>query len=261
MNFIPLCAMKNIVLTTLLAFAIIFSCKKKNEPVTPPVVTVVSTTGTTGATTGETIATFSAVCSNQKSYAILNGITYSVSTGQNLAVFTNTLFNNFTAPNGPYVNAGTISLNNKIFKNVSDYYTDSTSSVMASPFVWSGSGGTITAFTFTNTNSFATYADYIYWPDTIKKSEGFTVSLSGLQQAKEVQLLISNSGNPSQLSYTALASAGSINVSTLSLASLQTNTSAVIQCNFFKNNIQTIGGTLVNFRNVTTFIKTVQVKN
>lgn len=253
--------MKKIIPLVILAFAIIFSCKKKEEPVNPPTTTVIGTTGTTGATTAGSIATFSALCSNQKIYGILNGSTYSVSTAENLAVFSNTLFNNFSMPAGSFLDAGTINLNNKIFKNVSAFYTDSTKSVMANPFVWNCSGATISAFTFTNANPFATYSDYVYWPDTIKKTMGFNVSLTGLQQASEVEILIANSGGASVITHTSLTSAGSVNISTVSLAPIQTSTTAVIQCNFFKNNVQNIGGTLVNFRNVTTFVKTVEVKN
>jgi len=253
--------MKNFLTFTFLAIVIIFSCKKKDEPATAPATTIVGTTGTTGSATAGTVATFSALCSNQKSYGILNGFTYSLATVQNLAIFTNSAFNNFNLPAGSYIDAGTITLNNKIFKNTSGYYTDSTNTVMTNPFVWNCSGATVSAFTFTNANSFATYADYVNWPDTIKKSEGFTISLTSLQRADEVKVLIANSDNTSPLTYTALTPAGSINISTLSIGSLQTTTTAVIQCDFFKNNIQNIGGSLVNFRNVTTFVKTVEVRN
>ena len=254
--------MKNILPILIIAFAIIFSCQKKDDPTPANITTAGATTSATaGTTAGGSAATFNGACSNQKIYSITAGTTYSVANAQNTAVFTNALINNFNIPVGPFLNAGNLNLNNKLFKNSSYSYSDSTNISAASPFIWSCTGASIPAFTVTNINPYATYADYVYWPDTIKKSENFTISLTGSHNADEVQILIAKSGSTVSITYTALTSAGLVNISAGSLSPLSTLNTAVIQCNFYKNNIQTIGGSLINFRNVTSFVKTVPVKN
>jgi hypothetical protein len=101
----------------------------------------------------------------------------------------------------------------------------------------------------------------VYWPDTIKKSESFSIPLVTLHNADEVQVIISKTSSTVSITYTALVEAGTINISTLSIAPLSASGTASIQCNFYKNSLQTINGNQINFRNVTSFIKTVQVRN
>ena len=60
---------------------------------------------------------------------------------------------------------------------------------------------------------------------------------------------------------TLLASTTSYSFSPSSLSSLPTTTTAIIQIDIYRNNIQTINGKKMNFRNVATYVKTVQVKN
>ena len=255
--------MKLIIPIILFIFVLIFSCKKKEESPPPVITTTGATTGATAGTTtgGGPGVTFNSVCSNQKTYGIIGASTFSITVAQNSALFTSASINNFSTPVPPYLNAGNISLNAKVFKNILFSYTDTTNSSLVAPFVWIGTGSVIPAFTVTNSNSYATYADYIYWPDTISKSTGFNVSLSGAHYADEIQVLISKSGSPPAATYTALVSAGNVSISNSAFTTLLTSTTAVIQCNFYKNNIQTAGTNQINFRNVTTFIKTVPVKN
>ncbi|HRD37823.1 MAG TPA: hypothetical protein PLC65_04260 [Bacteroidia bacterium] len=42
---------------------------------------------------------------------------------------------------------------------------------------------------------------------------------------------------------------------------MSTSTNASIQTDLYRNNIQTINGVKMNFRNVTTYVKNVAVKN
>lgn len=249
--------MKNIISILFLVFVLIFSCRKKDDPLPPNLTTSGATTGTANGPG----VNFNGMCSNQKVYSIIAGLTYPSANAQNSAVFTNSTINNFSSLVGPFLNAGNISLNSKIFKNSAYFYTDSTNISVSGTFVWNGTGTTIPTFTVTNSNPYATYSDYVYWPDTIKKSASFAIYLNGLRNADEVQVLIANTGAPSSITYTALVSAGQVSISAVGLSSLLTFNTAIIQCNFFKNNIQTIGGSQVNFRNITSFIKTVQVKN
>lgn len=258
--------MKHLFLLIIFVIALIFSCKKKEESAPPNITTTGATAGTTagtttGGTTGSAGISFNGMCTNQKSYSILGGTTYSITNAQNSAVFTNISINNFSLPSPPFLNSGNISLNTKIFKNNLYSYTDSTNTTASVPFVWTGTGSTVPAFTVTNNNNYATYSDYVYWPDTIKKSQSFAITFTGLHSADEMQVLIFKSGSSSATSYTALTSAGSVNIPISGLTALATTTTAIIQCNFYKNNAQTIGTNLINFRTVTSFIKTVQVKN
>ncbi len=255
--------MKHLIPIILLTFVLIFSCKKKDESTPPTITTTGATTSSTAGTTtgGGAPVTFNSMCSNQKIYSILSGVTYSVTNAQNTAMFTTSTLNNFSSPGGPFLNAGSISLNGKVFKSNFFSYTDTTNVALSSPFIWIGTGSVIPAFTVTNNNGYATYADYVYWPDTISKSQNFIVSLTGSHYADEVQVLISKSGSPAAASYTALTSAGAVTINASGFAALVTTSTAVIQCNFYKNNIQTVGTNQVNFRNITSFIKTVPVKN
>lgn len=252
--------MKSILTLSFVIFLIIFSCKKKEDTRTVESTTQLSTS-TTGNTQTAASATFNALCSNQKIYSIIGNYTYSSSVAQNSAAFTNSVLNNFNTYSGAYLDAGNISLNSVQFKNNASYYSDSTNSVFSDPFVWTGTGSVIPAFSFSNTNAFASYAGYISWPDTIRKTSDFSITLTSLQRADEAKLYISIAGGPLVQTYTALVSSGNINVTAAGIAALSTSTQAIIQCDFFKNNIQIIGGKQVNFRNVTSFVKTVGVTN
>lgn len=243
----------------ILCSTLIFSCKKKEDTNTTVSATPLSTS-TTGGTLAATPATFNAVCSDQKIYSISAGNTFSSSTALNFAAFTNSVYNNFNFSAIGCIAAGNISLNGRGFKNQNSYYSDSTSNVYVNPFVWEGTGSVVPAFNFTNTTAFAGYGGYVSWPDTIKKVQGFYITLTSLSRADEARLYVSSMGSPFAMSFTAMVAAGSISVSPNVLASLSTSTPAVLQCDFYKNNIQTIGGQQVNFRNVTTFLKTVEVK-
>jgi hypothetical protein len=180
---------------------------------------------------------------------------------QNSAIFTSSVLTNFNAYVGSYLAAGNISLNGVQFKNNASYYNDITNSVFSDPFVWTGTGSVIPVFSFTNTNAFASYSGYVSWPDTIRKTADFSITLTSLQRADEAKLYVSIAGGGLVQTYTALVSSGNINVGAASIAALSTSTQAIIQCDFFKNNIQTIGGKQINFRNVTSFVKTVEVRN
>jgi hypothetical protein len=246
-----------VVFASLLMF---FSCTKKDD--TPPrtSATTNTTTGSAPTTTVGPPATFSALCSNQKVMLIINGFTNPSYTVQNTAVFSNSVFTNFNVPNTG-LNAGTVNLNGKIFKNSANFYNDTTNTYQTGPMNWITSGSVVPTFTYVNNNPYPTYADYTSWPDTIQKSLGFKVYMKSIFNADEAELTIVSSGNNNPSTYTAMVAMGSINVSTVSLLALSTATTAVIQCSFYKNNVQSVAGTQINFRNVTTFVKNVVVKN
>jgi hypothetical protein len=253
--------MKQFILLFILAAALFDSCKKKEETTTTSS-TVVGTTGTTGAPPSATTAAFNGLCSSQKMYFIAGSSASAGTYAQNLALFSTSVFNNFAFPTTVLQNAGTLKLNDVAFTSSSGYYTDPSGTTKAGPFVWSCDGADVAAFTFTNSNSYATYSDYVYWPDTIKKSEGFFISFAGLQKASEAEIVIINYGSSSAITCSAATGAGNYSVAPSRLSSLLTSTAALLQCNFFTNNVQNIGGKLINFRNVTSYVKSnVQVKN
>ena len=235
---------------------IIFSCKKKDSTPAP---------STTGSSTTVTPASFSGLFSNQLVYSIAGTSIFTLTYGANQAFMSASNFDNFNFPTGIFQNAGNVSSNGVILKNLggSGYYTDTTNATQPSPFAWLATGGTIPAFTFTNTNSYSVYNGYTSWQDTISKSAGLMLSFNGVTNADEVMIYVDKAGSstPAATGTLVLSATTGYTFNPSTLTSLSTATTAFIQVDFYRNNIQTINGKKMNFRNVTSYIKNVQVKN
>lgn len=249
--------MKKIILTLVIISTLITSCKKKEDNAPAPSST------TTGSTPTPSVEKFGALFSNQLVHSIFGATTFTLSYGQNYALASSSNFDNFNMPLGTFLSMGNVSSNGVTFKNFFGYYLDSTNAAQASPFVWQITGGAVAAFTYTNSAGFSTYSNYTSWPDTLSKSAGFSIPLSGITNAAEAQIYISSVGSttPALTASVVLGSGGSFNVSSSSLSSVSTSTSASIQIDLYRNNVQTINGVKMNFRNVTSYVKTVPVKN
>jgi len=237
----------------------IFSCKKKeNTPDAP------AATTTTGSTTVNG-ASFTGLFSNQLVYSIFGTNTFTLTYGQNQAFMSASSFDNFNFPVGVFQNAGNLSLNGVIFKNLAGagYYSDTTNTTQPAPLIWQATGGTVPAFSFTNTNSYSLYSGYTAWPDTITKSTGLTLSFNSVTDADEVMIYVDNAGSstPAATGTLVLSSSTGYTFNASSVSALSTATTAFIQVDFYRNNIQTINGKTMNFRNVTSYIKNVGVKN
>ena len=241
----------SILLVTLLA---VFSCKKKeNTPESTP------TPSTPPALIG---VSFNGLCSNQLWTTVSSTSTFTINFSQNVSYMAASDFTNFNPPTGMNISSGKISLNGINFKNIFNYNLDTTYAAQQSPFVWQATGGTVPAFSYTNTNTYPTFTGYTAWTDTISKSTALTLSLSGMTNMDEAYIHISNTNSSSPAATgTLLASTTNFSFSPSALSSLSTSTTVIIQIDIYKNNIQTISGKKINFRNVGTFVKTVQVKN
>lgn len=241
-------------LTSIVALLFIFiaaSCKKDSKKSDPaPVPQNPPASGS-----------FSALLSNQLLYSVFGSSTFTLSYSQNMAYFSSVNFTNFILPTGSFLNAGNITLNGLTFKNNFNYYTDSTNTTMSPPFVWQASGGAVPSFSYANNNPYPSFTGYSTWPDTIVKSSGLNIQLGGFSNTDEAKVFVSNIGSTSPIMVNLTTVTSSYSFSPSSITSLSTATTAVIQVDFYKNNIQSINGKTMNFRNVSTYVKTVQVKN
>ncbi|MGZ4086576.1 MAG: hypothetical protein ACXVPD_03885 [Bacteroidia bacterium] len=235
------------------AMLCVSSCKKDKSPAP-----------TTPAQDTPPAGGYKGLFDTQLLYSISGTATYSFSYGStNDAYITTNYFTNTTNATGEIVSAGVVSLNNITLKIAQGFYTDSTGNFQPSPHVWKTTGGVIPAFTFTNTNVYPSFTGFTAWPDTIVKSQNLTLNLNGLSGADQVRLYIfsnTNSAN-SQITGASPAPAASISWVSSSLNALSTGTTATIQMEVYKNNIQTVNGELLNFRTTSVYLKTVSVKN
>lgn len=251
--------MKQLILLAFTGLVLFTSCKKEStgNSVTRSNSTVLGSTPT--GTTNQQPATYRSLCSNQKLLSIEKNLTYETFTVQNTAVFTDSLYTNFSTPLGQKKNAGSVELNAKKFRYFSQTYFDSTYTYMSMPFVWSATGSVIPAFTYTNTNKYPSYSDYTLWPDTVRKSKELQIYFNGAFDADEAQVILSNTGGVNAITYTVMVDAGLLKITPTSMTPLQMGTGGVITCHLFKNNIQTINGHKINFRTVTTYVKNVKI--
>lgn len=233
----------------------IFSCKKKEADPAPPAATTTGSTSLTGTS-------FSGLFSNQLWTSVQSSGSFTVGYAQNMVFLSSSDFTSFNLPTGVFLNAGSISLNGTTFKNSFNYYTDSTNTPQQDPFIWQATGSTVPAFSFTNTNIYPTFSGHSSWTDTITKSAGLNCSLSGITNMDEAYISITGLSASSPAATLALLStASNFSFSASALSSLSTSTTALIQVDIYRNNVQTINGKKMNFRNVATYVKTVGVKN
>ena len=232
-----------IVCTTFLFFA----CKKSKNNNTVP--SPLSSTPS---------YSFSGVCSTQL-YQLITGVSTTTSNGQQIAYFSSNNFDNFFL-NPPSLNVGTVKLNGVAFRNYMNFYSDSTGAIFSSPLTWEISGGAINSFTFTNTNPYPAISGYTLWPDTISISSGFNISLAGSSNIDQLELILSDNDTTTVFNY-AQSALSNYSYSPTKLTGIATNTTATLQIDLFNNNIQTIAGKQINFRNTTSYSKTFWVKN
>ncbi len=248
--------MRSVFILLLLLSIALFSCKKESkDPAASP---------TTSSTTSSPVAGFSALFSNQLIYSIFGTSTTTLNFGFSTAFAATTDFNNFDYPIGTFLNMGAVNSNGVIFKNNFGYYMDTTYNfIPGPPYIWQATGGAIPSFTYSNNNSYGTYADYTLWPDTISKSGGLSIPLTGITDATEARIYLSVTGATTSAGggTVVLSSSSSFSFNATALNSLSTSTTAAIQIDFYRNNIQTINGKKMNFRNTTSYIKTIPVKN
>ena len=238
----------------------IVSCNKKNNTTSPS-----STTSNPQALVPDS---FNVLFSTSLLYTVTATSTSTLNYIENYALASNSYFSNFTHNlSGPLINMDTVRLNGKILVNTSfpnpNFYIDSSSNYMFGPYIWKTTGGAFPALTFTNTDTYCNYTNYTSWPDTISKSNGLSLSLTGTGNADDVWIYLSNTQSTvmSASVNVLIGSSPSYSFSPASLSAISTASDAVISIEFYTNNIQTISGKRINFRNRTIYAKNVGVKN
>jgi hypothetical protein len=127
------------------------------------------------------------------SYTTVAGYTIPVEVNSAVASF-------FSSPGGSMVDAGNVSLNNKMLTKTGNnayVYQTLTDPLVFNQFAWvvSGSGG-VPAISYTNDRPMADFSGYSSLPATITKASGLTISLgSAISDADSVYITIADYSN------------------------------------------------------------------
>lgn len=192
----------------------------------------------------------------------MSGTSLQINNGENFAYFSPNDFDNFNLST-PALNAGTVRLNNIVFKNCynnSNYYADTTGTLFYPALTWEIFGGALNSFTYTNNNTYPTLNGFNSWPDTISVSAGFNVNFPGITNTDQMEMFLYDNVNPMKR-YTFQSPITSFSFSPSNLTSIITGTTVGLQINLYKNNIQTINGKKINFRSTGTYSKFIWFKN
>lgn len=164
------------------------------------------------------------------------------------ATFSSQVFVNNGFIYGTSVAAGTVSLNGTPLKQLTNpiYYNDTTYSIPFPIQTWSVTGdGSVPAINYTNNDSVPVFTGYASFPDTIYKSQGFTIPINNLSGCDDIRLYMSNSSANILKNYS--SSITSISISPSELANFSTG-NIVFQLNFSKNNNQVFNNKTYRFK-------------
>jgi len=237
--------------TIIIVFMMLISSCKKNNTTNPNT--------SNGGGTQQT--TYNAVFLSQKQ-AIISG-TSAVSSGNFSTAFasTNALVNNGPVV-GTLVEMGSVSLNGTTFQknaySVSNYYVDSTSTVFNTPHNWLVSGSSsVTSFSYSNTNPYPVYTGYTAIADSFIISNNVTIPLTNYSGSDEIETYFVTSANPVTKTSTQniIGSPSVLNYTATDLNTIGVNSNVILVITFYKNNLQTINGKSMNFRNGYTIFK------
>jgi hypothetical protein len=246
--------MKRLIIFFLLSLTLL-SCKKS----TPAPANTTSNTGTPTSKLGYLVAS--------KAYTI------NISTGtlslQNIGV--NAQFvNNIYHPTGTvfagdvYVGTDKLSYN----RYMTNAYGDTSSFMQINPTTWKVTGMPlyqIPGFVFTDNDSFPGYTGFMNLPDTIYKSQGLVLHISGVSGANSVNAFLDDFSNGYQYSQSvdSVLNTYTITISAANLSGLSLSTSSAscdITINIDKNNDQTISGSDFRFTSEKQIFKRVYIK-
>ena len=207
-----------------------FACKKSNSTYTP---LPTNTHSTTPVDSGYYI--FFDVSKSQ-----------TVNSGSLTNTF-NSATASFSSVRTGYVNQSTavkvnsLSLNGTILKFNSISYIDTTGTISLPPITWIANGANgIPSFTYTNSNTLATYTGYNSLPDTIFRNQNITINITGVANADQMDVMI-NDGTANFANGNSNATTSStFSISSLSkLQATNTGTLYVELANYYD---QTVGG-------------------
>jgi hypothetical protein len=277
--------MKNIFVVTLIVLAVIFSCKKKDDPAPPTnsttgSATTSSTTGGTttggtttgGTTTGGTTTggTTGTPTSNATSFhGILSIFTYS-STSSMGQTFTLSAGNAYFSATPVQTPANNCVLVKKVLLDGDSLMAPGSGSQYAtSPIAppetgkWEVQGANgIPSFTYNASFAAPAATNLNLIPAIIDKSNGFSISMN-VSNSKTSSIIISDgTGNVSGTAVLPLSNGvNNINLSSAQLNGMTTTTAAVIMVQLENNSNHLIGGKDFSFKKQGTFVRQVEIKN
>lgn len=159
-----------------------------------------------------------------------------------------------------YTKVNSVSINNNPYQFFAYVYEDTSSArIITLPYTIVVSGfGSIPSFSYTNNTPLPGYLGYTSLPDTIFKSQNITIPIIGLTGSDLTTISIGSGATT--VTQTLTPGSTSVQFSSSILSSLSVGSDATIAINCVKNNVQTFGGKLFNFSNLTNFNKTIFIK-
>lgn len=229
----------------LCVFTLLLSaCKKKDNSSSSSTTTTTTGTSTPGAVYGSLQASYS---------------DYDLGTG-NVTKDSLIIASFYASPNPTslttYVNAGTVTVNgiNMIQALPQSYYLENTS-VNMQTIVWSATGeGTVAPFSYSWTPIYPKISTPINIADTCYKSNGISVSLSGITNAGSVSVYLSQGST--SISKNSSSANGTISFNASELSGFATNNSltiAILLTNLKRQAIGSVSYELIANHNYTKF--------
>jgi hypothetical protein len=258
--------MKKITTISILAFLAISgavtSCKKSSSTTPAPTPTTPTSSGTTPSPAmGNVDGGF--VSLRTEMTTVTAGIPFAITSETGLATF-------FTATgnNSAFIDGGAVSVNTNVLAKQSNNSYLKLASIGMTPTDlsfssgsnWSiGGAGSVPAFTFNHTVAFPTFTGTL--PDSIVRSSGITVSLSGkVSNADSVILFVAQGSK--YVSRTVAGSASSVSISATDLASLGvvTDKSAVLEVVPYRVTLHTQGSKTYAFIKELASVKNINIQ-
>ena len=221
----------------------LIGCKKEND--------IVPSTGGVGTTTPTgNYAVFSS-----RQAILVNGTNVSNQPNFSNAYVSNSILINDNPTVGSLLNVGSVSLNGTIFQkngfSVSNMYRDSTTNTHNTPHNWIISGsGSVSSFSYSNTNPYPTYTGYNSIADSFVVSNNISIPLNNYNGADYIQTyFVTISGTSTNTAIQTLTNnPSSLTFTASDLATIGSGKTVALIIDFYKNNVQNINGKNYNFR-------------
>ena len=246
--------MKSLISLFIVSFLVFLSCKKeKNTTDNAAAGTGSTTTGTTtgGGNNANGTTTYDGLFEIGQDYT-KNGSTILMSSAKvSTAYLCSYPVVNESSLN--YLDMGTVDLNGVIFKNylyiIYNYYTDSAFTNFSPPYVWHiGGSFYINAFTDTCMTPFPVYTGGLSLPDSISKSAGITIPVTGLSDCDFIKIsIIGASGSQHLPSKLVAGNVSQVMYTPAELSGLNPG-AAYFSISFYNDNVKVKNGKNLNFR-------------
>lgn len=156
--------------------------------------------------------------------------------------------------------AGTLTLNDTSFSVLGSTYYMPRKQCITGNLKWSCTGsGTITPFTHTYIASYPIYSQPNLLPDTISKSIGATLNISGISNISQ-DVLASLYEGANSVHFISFSQNTVLTVTPSNLNSFSANTYAYFQMDMGKNKTENLGGVLHGFAQFYRYTKLIYIK-